>query len=131
MGMFNDDVKSQNIFNFKEFLNSTMEEQSQVYQEGVVISVDSKINQKEEDNQNEEQEPKVNKEVYHSWGKDEDEMSGFDIKQYLQDHGFVTNYNILDESEKNLIMLELMKLRDQKIITKDDYIIEAGELWKK
>lgn len=54
-----------------------------------------------------------------------------DIKAYLLEKGFITNYNILSEEEKNRIMLELIKLKNEKRITEDKYYEETSELWKK
>ena len=66
--------------------------------------------------------------------REEDESSVSrveDIKAYLVDHGFVVDYNILDEGEKNKIMMELIKLKNDGMITMDDYYKETYELWKK
>lgn len=54
-----------------------------------------------------------------------------DIKAYLRDKGFITEYNALSEEEKNNIMIELMALKDQKKISLNDYYKETLELWKK
>ena len=54
-----------------------------------------------------------------------------DIKAYLQDLGYVTEYSALSEDEKNNIMIELMKLKEQGKISLDDYYEESAELWKK
>lgn len=54
-----------------------------------------------------------------------------DIKAYLQDHGFVVDYKILDEGEKNKIMMELIKLKNDGLISMDAYYKETYELWKK
>ena len=54
-----------------------------------------------------------------------------DIKAYLQDQGFVIDYSILDEEEKNKIMMELIKLKNDGSISLDAYYKETYELWKK
>lgn len=54
-----------------------------------------------------------------------------DVKAYLLEKGFITNYNILSEEEKNRIMIELIKLKNEKKITEDKYYEETYELWKK
>lgn len=54
-----------------------------------------------------------------------------DIKAYLQSLGYVTDYHILSEDEKNKIMLELMRLRDNKEISLNKYYEETIQLWKK
>lgn len=54
-----------------------------------------------------------------------------DVKAYLLEKGFITNYNILSEEEKNRVMIELIKLKNEKKITEDKYYEETYELWKK
>lgn len=54
-----------------------------------------------------------------------------DVKAYLQSLGFVTEYKILSEEEKNKIMLELMRLKDNQQISLNKYYEETSELWKK
>lgn len=54
-----------------------------------------------------------------------------DLKGYLQSLGFITDYNVLSEEEKNLVMLELMKLKDTKRISLKKYYEETYQLWKK
>ena len=53
------------------------------------------------------------------------------IKDYLKDKGFIVDYNILDEDEKNKIMMELIKLKNDGLISMDAYYKETYELWKK
>ena len=54
-----------------------------------------------------------------------------DIKAYLRDKGYITNYSTLSEEEKNRVMLELIKLKNEKRISQDRYYEETSELWKK
>lgn len=54
-----------------------------------------------------------------------------DIKAYLREKGYITNYASLSEEEKNRVMLELIKLKNEKRISQDRYYEETGELWKK
>lgn len=54
-----------------------------------------------------------------------------DIKAYLQALGYVTDYNLLSEDEKNKIMLELMHLKDTEQISLKKYYEETYQLWKK
>ena len=53
------------------------------------------------------------------------------IKEYLTDKGFITDYKALSEDEKNKIMMELIKLKNDNLISMDDYYKETYELWKK
>lgn len=52
-------------------------------------------------------------------------------KQYLQDKGYVVDYSLLSEDEKNKIMVELMVLKNEGKIKEEDYKKETIELWKK
>ena len=54
-----------------------------------------------------------------------------DIKGYLQSLGYITDYKLLSEEEKNKIMLELMRLKDTEQITLKKYYEETYQLWKK
>lgn len=123
-GLFSQEIRSQNVFNFREFISSNFEvprTSSQVYEEADFEVID------EDD---EEEETGSFFEEHYSWARDEEERTGFDIKGYLQNKGFITDYKILSEDEKNLIMLELMLLRDNKQITRDEYLEETAKLWK-
>ncbi len=127
-GMFDPKAKPEPGFNFREFLNQdnrepenrpsfevpeTLQESAPAIQaqEPTVIPAGSIRN--------------------YSWVRDEEEHSGFNVTEYLKDQGFITDYVLDGEDEKNRIMLELMKLRDQKKITHDDYLEETAKLWKK
>lgn len=128
LGMFKDDVKSQNVFNFREFLNSAFEE-PQTYPEATVI-VQEHEEDEEEPHDNAASEQESPHYVYHSWSRDDDDTSGFDIGSYLKSRGLSADYTLANEEEKNRIMLELMKLRDSHTITQDDYYREVGSLWR-
>ena len=52
-----------------------------------------------------------------------------DVKEYLKQLGFNTNYSSLTVDEKNQIMLKLMYLKDNKMISLDSYYEETKELW--
>lgn len=62
---------------------------------------------------------------------DSDSSKVEDVKAYLVDRGFVVDYSILDEGEKNKIMMELIKLKNDGMISMDAYYKETYELWKK
>lgn len=55
----------------------------------------------------------------------------FNVAKFLEDKGFSTDYRLLEEEEKNGIMLELMKLRKTKEITIEQYQEEVIKLWMK
>lgn len=54
-----------------------------------------------------------------------------DVKEILRNEGFITDYKVLSEDEKNQIMVKLMILKNNKEISLEDYQKETKELWKK
>lgn len=127
-GLFNPDLKKENVFNFKEFLNSEIPTETDDYIDVEVLESETDDQaMTKEDNQDENGFIQNN----YIWSHYEEERSNFNIKSYLKDLGYITNYQLASEEEKNQIMLELMKLRDQRKITQDDYLEEISELWKK
>lgn len=118
-GMFNSKNRKEGVFNFKEFVNQQIEE--------------DRVNQFEivEIEPEEEEDVPTEREIYSKMNKyDDEERSEFPLSDYLRDRGFMTDYKIASEEEKQQIMLELMRLRDEKKITNDDYLEEAYKLWK-
>ena len=62
---------------------------------------------------------------------DEDNNDAFNIKEYLEQKGYNTNYEQATEFEKEDIMLQLMQMRDLHDITDAQYKKEVIKLWKK
>lgn len=63
---------------------------------------------------------------------EEDEIpTVVNIKEHLSHLGLNTEYQIMTDAEKFQVMSELIKLRDQKLLSKDDYLMEVMLLWKK
>lgn len=52
-------------------------------------------------------------------------------KEYLQEKGYIVDYSLLSEDEKNKIMVELMILKNEGKIKEEEYKKETVELWKK
>lgn len=122
-GMFAQGASKQGVFNFKEFINSVIEEET---------VEEEKVDEVEEDRIDSESSDSYEPISNYKWIRnEEEERSDFNIKRHLDDLGFMTNYQIASEDEKNQIMLELMKLRDYKQITKDEYLEETRKLWLK
>lgn len=120
-GMFSKEKRKEGTFNFKEFLSSEFNEEPK--SEFDIID----INPLEETND----EAETEREIYQkSLRDDEFEESNFPLADYLRDKGFITDYKFASEDEKQKIMLELMKLKDDKKITEDEYLEEAYKLWK-
>ena len=123
-GMFAIENKTENIFNFKEFIESNN------YEENII---DTQIVSDEYHRTDSVQDivKGNNKEVYKRYYRNvEEEYSGFDIKEHLISKNLPTEYSGLDSIEKNKIMLELMTLKNKEIITNDDYLEETMKLWK-
>jgi len=69
--------------------------------------------------------------VYKRYERDvESEHSDFNFTKYLEKEGLPTDYSQLDDETKNQITLRLMYLKDQNLITVDDYLKEISKLWK-
>lgn len=128
-GMFDKKIRSEGVFNFKEFIESNIEEE---HHEEVPIK---DIIDLEEDKYHEVVEEKQEEKNVYNKLKDEsfysDEASGFPLEDYLKDKGFILDYSLIDDEEKNKIMLELIKLKDNRKITNDEYLEEVYKLWKK
>lgn len=126
-GMFDKDIRSKDVFNIKEFLEKNIEEE---YREEVSVQ---KIIDLDDNNYNEEK-PEEVKSVYDKLKDDNfysNEASGFPLEDYLKDKGFILDYSLIDDEEKNKIMLELINLKDSHKITNDEYLEEVYKLWKK
>lgn len=123
-GMFDKNKRSEGIFQFKDFLSQNFDEEPK--SEFDVIDIKPEENQEEE-----EIAEKAHNEIYQkSVRYDNEEKSNFPLEEYLKDKGFVTDYKLAQEEEKQKIMLELMKLKNDKKITEDEYLEEAYKLWK-
>lgn len=135
-GMFRSDIRSANVFNFKEFINSVPEASSYDDEYEELEPVEEFIEEEKvstdnlnEENLEEETPGKVINKTY-LWYHYEEEKSGFNIKGFLKEANLPTNYASASLEDKNKIMLELMRLRDNDKITQDDYLDEISELWK-
>ena len=121
-GMFSKKVRSEGVFNFKEFINKQATPQSS----------DDWIEVHPERNEEKQEHQENPKEVYEKgYRYTDDEIDSIDVKQHLQDAGFVVNYSLASEEEKNMIMLELMHLKNERKISNDVYLEEIYKLWKK
>ncbi|MCK9470541.1 MAG: hypothetical protein WC006_03210 [Bacilli bacterium] len=128
-GMFNADIKSANVFNFKEFINASKEDYQDTFNRDFE-EVDS-FEEAEivEDTPKDPNESLISQ--TYVWQHYEEEKSDFNIKAHLNSLNLDTDYLNASLEDKNKVMLELMKLRDQNKITYDDYLDEISELWKK
>ncbi len=123
-GMFAIENKTENIFNFREFIDSNNFDEN--------ISDTNSVHEKylgREHAPDLDEDP--TKETYKRYYRNvEEEYSGYDIKGYLISKNLSTEFSGLDSIEKNRIMLELMTLKNKGIITNDDYLEETMKLWK-
>ncbi len=133
-GLFNEDIKSNNVFNFKKFIEEEFNDvEDNVKDE---FDLDESIFELDENDYSEvveENTTQTNNQINSAyiWSRYEEEKSHFDLKEHFKSKGLNYNYNLLSEDDKNKIMLELIYLKDNKIITQDDYLNEVGKLWKK
>lgn len=119
-GMFNAEKRKEGVVSMRELLSQDTPDigEQDLFKDYVPI---------------EEQDVKVIPESQ-KYNKEESEESVAkitDIKAYLTDLGFITDYSALSEEEKNKIMLELIKLKNEGSITLKAYYSESYELWKK
>ena len=82
---------------------------------------------------NEEKEDTSHEQVYkRTRDYDEDlEEDRPSVKSVLTERGFNTDYANMSVEDKNKVMVELMMMREQRIINNDEYQREIIELWKK
>jgi hypothetical protein len=123
-GVFSEKSRKENVFDFQKYANEHMARQN----EYVLDESDYAIN---DVNIHQNPEPTEFKPVYERQRYYEDEYTVVDVEQILKDKGYNTDYESALEIEKNEIMLELMKLRDYKEITPEQYREETIKLWKK
>lgn len=116
-GMFSEKRRMENVFNFKEFINTLPREEN--------FNSDDEI--RLDESEYEEVKPVYERQRDYY----EDEEDEVDITQLLKSKGYNVDYQNASEAEKNDIMLELMKLRDFKDITYEQYQNEVIKLWRK
>lgn len=136
-GMFSESKRKENVFNFREFIDSLPKE-DMYYQRGMRPNDEIRLNESDYEEIKEEsrvQEPEPARPVYKRQSRyfDEEEFDqvNLDLVKYLQEKGYNTDYQNATEAEKNDVMLELMRLRDFKDITYEQYQNEVVKLWKK
>lgn len=116
-GMFNERKRVENVFNFKEFAKTLYEDPKD--EDEYTLSEDEYVEIKE---------PIT---VYERQRDYDDEEELVDIEKTLTAKGYRVDYKNLSENEKNEIMLELMKMRDFKEISQEQYQQEVIKLWSK
>lgn len=114
-GMFNPERRKKDVFNLRELIDNYTKEAPSTFDN--VILEEEKVDDK--------------KEVYKRIRdyEDDDEIS-IDVENILMTKGYNINYDIISMEEKNKIMLELMRMRDFKEITLEQYKEEVIKLWK-
>ena len=108
-GMFNKDVRAQGILNLEDLINQAKQKIEEDVWEGYKPVIDVEPEDITEE--------KVNEYI--------------DLNTYLVDKGYLLDYSLLSEEEKNNLMIELMMLKDSKKISEDTYYEETYKLWKK
>ena len=119
-GIFSTTKRKEGVFDFKAFINE--EALKQDNDDWIEVKPEAKTKVA----------PGEHREVYKKDARyDDDEIESIDVSSYIRDAGFVTDYSLASDDEKNMIMLELMHLRDEKKISNDVYLEEIYKLWKK
>ena len=82
---------------------------------------------------NEEKEDTSHEQVYKRTRDYEEDLEEDrpSVKSVLTERGFNTDYTNMSVEDKNKVMVELMMMREQRIINNDEYQREIIELWKK
>ena len=52
------------------------------------------------------------------------------VREHLILNGFITDYKIITDDEKNKVTVYLMKLKNEKKISNDQYLEEMYKIWK-
>ena len=109
-GMFNKAVRAQGVLNLEELINEAKQKKEEDIWEGYkpVIDADS--------------DDIIEEEALEEY---------IDLNAYLVDKGYLLDYSLFSEDEKNKLMIELMMLKDSKKISEDTYYEETYKLWKK
>lgn len=119
-GMFALENRTENVFNFKEFIESN---ETVFSSQEILTNYDTTENIQINDDST--------KQTYKRYYRNvEDQYSDFDIKGHLMSKNLPAEYYGLSENDKNKVMLELMSLKDNNDITIDDYLKETMKLWK-
>ena len=122
-------ARKKGIFN-QEFIDQEFEDEHKMRDQ-----IKDYISQYDEDNieveAHEIKDAPTNTEIKNVYEKpknyDFDEVR--DISLILQEKGFNTNYSEMSNNDKNDVMLQLMKMRDTKEITDEEYRSEIIKLW--
>lgn len=123
-GMFKKETRTQDLFLFGQHYTQLPSRE----EDSLVNQYFEKMNLEEDD---QTKDIGVYNKPYYSRYEEELQTNNFDVEGYLLDKGFSTNYNILQEEEKNGVMLELMKLRESKKLSNEQYQEEVIKLWMK
>jgi len=122
-GMFNKEKRKEGILSIKDILSKETDDLIEV---DYLENINSTISNSDLDNKE-----KLSEDIATDISNEPTKQLIKDIKAYLRDKGYITEYNALSEDEKNKIMLELMSLKDKGLIDLNDYYEESAELWKK
>lgn len=123
-GMFKKETRAQDLFLFGQHYTHLPSRE----EDSLVNQYFEKMNIEEDD------QPKdigVYNKPYYSRYEEDLKINNFDVERHLLDKGFSTNYGLLQEEEKNGVMLELMKLRESKELSQEQYQEEVIKLWMK
>ena len=125
-GMFDKAKREDGVFKFKDFLSQDFKEQPKSEFDIIDLNNNEVLKDEKEEMSDDKEQEIYEKNIRY----DTDEKSGFPLSEYLIEKGYTVDYKTASEEEKQKIMLELMKLKNDKKITEDEYLEEAYKLWK-
>lgn len=136
-GLFNKqkmEEETKDDFKYDEFINQAMNQARQnpnvnpnMYN-GMKNPIEVEAEEVKEEPVKEEKPEEQPKEVY-TKVRDYDIEQSVDVKALLEKNGFNTDYKNLSNDDKNKVMLELMRMKDFKEISEQDYRAEVIKLW--
>lgn len=119
-GMFSDEARRAGIEDLHEleetYVNEELDEEDDIYDVKLEDAEDTSHNQVYERTRDYDEEIDDNRPS---------------VKSILSSRGFNTNYPDMSVEDKNKVMVELMMMREQKVINNDEYQHEIVDLWKK
>ena len=134
-GFFNKEKRKEGVISMRDIYEAGTNDQNGdgIYFEDVEMNENQVDEEDEEDIKYPDTPSTVIPVINPNKRDDEEEVSSVisDVKGYLIDLGYITDYKSLSEEEKNKIMMELIKLKNDNQISMDDYYKETYELWKK
>lgn len=114
-GIFSEENKENDLHFFEKYQEDDNDEDEYTREDNIVLKDD-------------EVKEVYEKRAYYDIDNDDNDI---DVKDLLRENNYRTDYQFMNEEEKNLVMLFLMKLRYEGKITENQYKEETNKLWRK